>query len=161
MKSPEETSPTTSITPERLEQAINDLLRRKSFSSETRQAFTELVETLDLKKEAPEHEPLSGTELRGRRDFLPRFRGEPANDSIRQWRQELTDFYVRLDELYANPEYREKFVAMKNGEVIDVDENDLQLAERICQRFPDEVVLITKVTLKPLPVLEVSSPEIR
>jgi hypothetical protein len=78
---------------------------------------------------------------------------------IRKWREELDFFKSVRDRLIADPRYAGRFVAMRNGQVVDSDTDNFRLARRIRGKYPREVVLIAKVTDEE-PIHELPSPEL-
>ncbi len=70
--------------------------------------------------------------------------------------QEQEAFRNMLPELLKN--YESQYVAVHNGQVVDHDKNKLDLAARIYQSLPNEVVLIKQVSSKPDQVIYMRSP---
>lgn len=50
-----------------------------------------------------------------------------------------------------------EFVAIRDGEVIDFDSSEAELAWRVCSKWPDKYVLVRQVLLEE-PVVEMRSP---
>ena len=71
----------------------------------------------------------------------------PEDLDISKWRKELSHFETMRADLYSNPRYRLKFVAIDAGKVVDEDCDKFCLAARIEKRFPGKVVLIAQVRL--------------
>ena len=53
-----------------------------------------------------------------------------------------------------------QYVALRQGVLVDFDENQLNLLLRIEERFPDEVILIRQVSLEPEKIYNIRSPRI-
>lgn len=53
--------------------------------------------------------------------------------------------------------YAGQYVAIHNGELVDVDEDEMALYMRIDERFPDEVILLKRVMTLPEPDLYIPS----
>ncbi len=94
---------------------------------------------------------LGGTE---KRDYEEPRRAEadlPAESMERpdlaEWREQVSRFERLRHELWANEEYRNKYVALLRGEVVDVDVDKFALAVRVAHAFEGEVPLIAKVQL--------------
>ena len=65
--------------------------------------------------------------------------------SIRKdFERELSAMKARLPALVQ--EYGEKYVAIRQGEVVDSDADEAALAMRVCSAYPDDYVLIRQVT---------------
>jgi hypothetical protein len=62
-------------------------------------------------------------------------------------------------ELLADAKYNGKFIAIKNLRIIDVGENEFDLASKLAAELPDEVILIKKVEPKESR-FDLSSPEV-
>ena len=58
--------------------------------------------------------------------------------------------------LYKNPQYRGKFVAIRDRQVVDVADDKIVLYERLVQRFPDHRFVVSQV-LRELPAVSVES----
>ncbi len=71
---------------------------------------------------------------------------------IRLWRAEVQFFERMRKKLWENPEYREKYVAIRQKKIIDVGTNQFDLARKWSKQLPGKIVLITKVELEPPPV---------
>ena len=56
--------------------------------------------------------------------------------------------------------YLGEFVAVYQGELVDHDEDELTLFGRIDKKYPDDIVLMTKVLAGPRPVLRIRSPRL-
>jgi hypothetical protein len=52
------------------------------------------------------------------------------------------------------------FVAFSGGQVLDQDTDEIRLAERVCAAFPDEHILVRKVSRDAQPDVWLSSPEV-
>lgn len=74
------------------------------------------------------------------------------------WNRELAHFKKMKNHLLKDVKYGGKFVAIKEAKIIDSDLDDLRLAKRIDQKYPDEVVLIVKAE-EEFPSIEEPSPE--
>lgn len=55
-------------------------------------------------------------------------------------------------------QYRNQYVAIHQGVVVDHAPDEIELVERVHARYPDQVVLIRKVGLLPLELLQIRSP---
>jgi hypothetical protein len=80
--------------------------------------------------------------------------------NIIQLEKERSAFLVMKTKLLANPEYREKYVAILQGKVIDSDAKLADLAKRVYAEHGYLPILMTKVTSK-IRKFENSSPETR
>lgn len=81
------------------------------------------------------------------------------SSDIREWENELIFFNSIRKELFNDKTYKDKFVAIKNSKVIDLDLNNFRLVKRINKKYPNEVVLVVKVQVG-FPVAEIPSPEV-
>jgi hypothetical protein len=72
--------------------------------------------------------------------------------------QEQAAFRQMLPELLR--QYKDQYVAICRGEVIDHDSNQVALVVRLDQTHPDDVVLVKLVTDKPDRVLRMPSPRL-
>lgn len=61
------------------------------------------------------------------------------------WSREVAHFRALLPKLLADAAYRNKFVAIKDGRVVDVDESRPAVAARLYERYPGEVVFVGRV----------------
>jgi hypothetical protein len=77
---------------------------------------------------------------------------------VKKWEQEVSSFRSMRRKLLKNPVYSGKFVAIKNGEVVDCDSDKFALAKRVNTRYPKQVVAIAKVSEEE-PRAEMPSPE--
>jgi hypothetical protein len=87
-------------------------------------------------------------------------KGHTAKDAeVRAWRTEVRYFDSMRQKLWRKPEYRGKFVAVRQKEIVDMDQDRFVLYRRVRERFPGEVVLIEQVEIEPrkieLPGLEI------
>jgi len=83
----------------------------------------------------------------------PRFSVHPQHAKMRQ----EVDYFDRHLELLWQ-QYPTLFVAVHHQQVIDSDKNVLDLVRRIRNTYPNETILIRKVTGKPVPELRFRSP---
>lgn len=60
-------------------------------------------------------------------------------------KKELNHFESIAKDLLQDPKYREKFIAIKNQEIIGLGDDELDLVEQVQLKFPDQVILVTKV----------------
>lgn len=69
----------------------------------------------------------------------------------------------RYREMHAElrAKYADKFIAMRDGEVIDHDTALLELCQRIRARYGNEPILITQVTSEPIRRFRIRSPRLR
>jgi hypothetical protein len=69
----------------------------------------------------------------------------PQEISNRQaFERELSAMKAKLPALVQ--EYGEKYVAIREGEVVDSDTEEAALAMRVCSAYPDDYVLVRQVT---------------
>jgi len=68
---------------------------------------------------------------------------DPETSKANAFARELEAFHRLLPDLLKGREGY--YVAMRDGLVIDQDANDIQLAERVCLKYPDDYVLVRKV----------------
>jgi hypothetical protein len=86
--------------------------------------------------------------------------GSAAGDpSTRKWAEAVERFRAAKPALLADPRYRERHVAMKNGRVVDSDDDEWALLERVNQTHRGESVLIAHVTATPR-VVHLPSPKV-
>ena len=57
---------------------------------------------------------------------------------------QLNAFKAKLPTLLR--EYGKKYVAMRQGQIVDVDADEVALATRVCREYPDDYVLVRQVT---------------
>nr|MDO8110775.1 hypothetical protein [Candidatus Sigynarchaeota archaeon] len=69
-------------------------------------------------------------------------------DNLKILKMELKRFAKMKQELLQDPRYREKFIAMKNGVILETGDDELDLAEKVQSQFPDQVILVKKVTVE-------------
>ncbi len=72
--------------------------------------------------------------------------------------QEQTAYQTMLPQLLA--QYKNEFVAIYQGKVVDHDTNKIALVVRLDESYPDAVVLVQQVTDKPEKVLRMRSPRL-
>ena len=75
-----------------------------------------------------------------------------------QWDRDKRAFWEMRESLL--PEYQGKYVAVYNGEVVDSDEDDIALAERVYERLGYVPIYCQLVTDGPLPVYRVPGPRV-
>ncbi|MFN0196104.1 MAG: hypothetical protein ACKVT0_05120 [Planctomycetaceae bacterium] len=78
---------------------------------------------------------------------------------IRLWQEDADYFESIRSNLWNDKDYRGKYVALREKEVIDVDDDKFQLARRVMRQYPADVVFVAKVQIESQ-VVEVPSPEI-
>jgi hypothetical protein len=81
---------------------------------------------------------------------------EPPED---KWRREQQAFRRRLPELL--PTYRNKYVAVHNGEVVESGDDKLAVAGRAYARFGYVPIYVGLVTDQPPPLSRIPSPRVR
>jgi len=84
--------------------------------------------------------------------------GESDGDSAKL-AEEAAYFRSIVKRLLNDTKYRDAFVAIKDRKIIDSDQDEMSLVERICQANPNEVVFIGRVAVE-TPTFDVSSPEL-
>ncbi|VAW43363.1 hypothetical protein MNBD_CHLOROFLEXI01-3744 [hydrothermal vent metagenome] len=72
--------------------------------------------------------------------------------------QEQDAFQAMLPELLAK--YKDQYIALHQGEVVDHDVDRVILAARLDKTHPDAVVLVKQVTAQPESVLRMRSPRL-
>ncbi len=73
--------------------------------------------------------------------------------------EEAANLFESMKEsLLADDSYRDKYVALKAGELVDMDADEFTLVERVHREYPDALVFIGHVT-RENPVFEMPSPE--
>lgn len=87
------------------------------------------------------------------------FKPEREDITLTKWDSEVRYFESIRKELLKEKEYRNKFVAIKDKEIIGVDTEKIKLAKRVKRQYPHEVILITRVQ-RGMRVVELPSPEI-
>lgn len=75
-----------------------------------------------------------------------------ADEDLVRWQSELTYFENSKEQLWQNCQYRDKYVAIRRQTVVGVDEDKFQLAKRMAEQFPDDVVFVAKVAEDAPPV---------
>ena len=68
-----------------------------------------------------------------------------ADSEMKKLSEEMAVFKRIKTKMLSDKTYCNKYVAIKNGKVVDFDLNNLKLAQRINRKFPNEVVLLVKV----------------
>lgn len=86
-------------------------------------------------------------------------RSESESTKLQKWREELDYFKSKKAEWLENQEYRDKYIALKDKMIVDSDVDNFDLVRRIRAKYPEEVVLIAKVT-KDVRQLKLRSPKI-
>ena len=76
-----------------------------------------------------------------------------------KWHGELSFFNSTKKDLLENKSFRNKFVAIKDKKLIDVDIDKFRLVKRVSEKHPNGVVLIAKVEMG-VAVAEIPSPEV-
>ncbi len=84
--------------------------------------------------------------------------GESDGDSVKL-AEEAAYFRSIVKRLLNDATYREAFVAIKDQKIIDSDQDEIALVERICQANPDDVVFVGRVAVE-TPTFDMSSPEL-
>ncbi len=84
---------------------------------------------------------------------LPAFYTDPRQPMMEIERQAFITMHPRLVEKFLG-----QYVAIYQGNLIDYDSDELALVDRIQEKYPDEVVLITEVLSNPERVLHFRSP---
>ena len=82
----------------------------------------------------------------------------PRNAAEAKMTQEYVAYQVMHEELLAK--YAGQYVAIHQGQVIDHDESEALLLQRLNQNYPDEVVLMKQVRPGPEPPLRFRSPRL-
>ncbi len=85
--------------------------------------------------------------------------GEERPD-IRKWRDELAFFHRSLSELLEDGRFAGRFVAIRDRQVVDSDDDDVTLVKRMHEKYAGDVVLVAKVE-GARPLAEWPSPELR
>ncbi len=87
---------------------------------------------------------------------------QAGDPDVAKWRAELALFQSIENELAKDEGYAGKYVAFKDGRVIDSDVDEFRLARRIGEGYPGDVVLIAEVGAGiPDVTLELPSVELR
>ena len=73
-------------------------------------------------------------------------RAQPSDITI--WERELAYFKRVKADLLQNARYINKYIAIKQNQIIDSDTDEFKLVRRINKAYPDEVVFIAKVDEK-------------
>jgi hypothetical protein len=79
------------------------------------------------------------------------------SDEQRMAREEAA-YQTMYDEL--KTKYAGEYVAIFNGQLIDHDSNELALLRRLDAQYPDDIVLMRKVSAEPEPDLRMRSPRL-
>lgn len=89
--------------------------------------------------------------------------GKPRHSTmatdVRALRLELKHFMRIKAELLADERYRGRFVAMKDKQIIDVGDDEFDLAIKLGKTHPGAVILIRRVTSENV-VYDLPSPEV-
>jgi len=80
------------------------------------------------------------------------------DEDMRKWRRELEHFKHMKSALWKDKKLRHKFVAIRDGNVVDHDADKFALARRVSETFPGQVVLVMRVQ-RGARVVEMPSPE--
>jgi hypothetical protein len=80
---------------------------------------------------------------------------EDRHDKIRE---ESARYQAQHAELY--PKYEGKVIAMRNGEVIDVGDELVDVYQRIRAKYGEEPILVTKVGPEPVETYVIRSPRL-
>lgn len=82
------------------------------------------------------------------------------DDADMQAWQDDADFFESIrSSLWQDKTYRQKYVAIRQQQVVDVDDDKFGLALRVARQYPADVVFIAQVQ-REAQVVEVPSPEI-
>ena len=79
------------------------------------------------------------------------------SDEQRMAREEAA-YQTMYDEL--KTKYAGEYVAIFNGQLIDHDSDELALLRRLDAQYPDDIVLMRKVSAEPEPDLRMRSPRL-
>ncbi len=75
-----------------------------------------------------------------------------GDEDIQALKSEFNHFVMMRQKLLSDAKYKGKYVAMKNGKILDVGDDEFQLAEKFSVTRPGEVILIKKVVAQDTPV---------
>jgi hypothetical protein len=70
---------------------------------------------------------------------------------VRQWESDASYFDTHKPQLLRK--YRNKYVAIWRGKVVDTDEDRVALTERVYSRYGYKPIFFAEVTAKPKPVI--------
>jgi predicted transcriptional regulator len=82
----------------------------------------------------------------------------PVHPQRTQMQREEAAFDAMREALLAT--YPGQFVAIRNGQVVDHDAQELDLLQRVRMHHPDQLVLVREVTPTPPPPLQFRSPRL-
>ncbi len=85
--------------------------------------------------------------------------GEDEDPDMKKWRQELAFFREHRLEMLRDAKSTGRFVAVRNGRIVDSDDDDFALVKRARKAYPGEVVLVVRADGS-VPTVELPSPEI-
>lgn len=78
---------------------------------------------------------------------------------MQSWRDDADYFESMRLSLCKDEAYRGKYIALRQQDIIDSDDDKFALVQRVRQQLPDDVVFVAKVQMETA-VVEVPSPEI-
>jgi hypothetical protein len=81
---------------------------------------------------------------------------KPKGFLLKKWEKQVNYFENNKNELLQK--YKNKFVAIKDENVVGAADDKFLLAERISKKYPDDIVLIIEVKDE-IPFVEISTPE--
>lgn len=96
--------------------------------------------------------------IMGDTDVLPAPEIEPAKRELSKWERERTAFWRSLPSLLSR--YRGRYVAIHDGEVVDDDAQEIELALRVYKRFKYVPIYVGRVSDEPSHPLRVPSPRL-
>ena len=86
--------------------------------------------------------------------------GKTATDAqMAAWTEERARFQRILPDLWRDERYRNRYVAVRQGEVVDADDDKMALARRLVRRFPRQSVFVGAVRRQQREA-EMPSPEV-
>ena len=91
-------------------------------------------------------------------EVLPAPELEPFVDGMSKWEQERSAYWRLLPTLVS--EYRDQYVAIHEGQVVDSGASQVELALRVYRRFGYVPIYVGLVSDEPLRMLRVPTPRI-
>jgi hypothetical protein len=102
-----------------------------------------------------QQEPVESVLVNTLRSAFPTW---PVHPQREQMQREEAAFEAMREQLFVT--HPGKYVAVQHGKVVDQDERELDLLQRVQARFPDQLVIVREVTPAPPPPLHFRSPRL-
>jgi hypothetical protein len=86
------------------------------------------------------------------------FNGMPDNPENEAMEREMAAYQTMHPQLLS--QYKNQYVAILDGRLVDHDTNQLALVKRRLQKYPNQTVLITQVRPEPIRTIQIRSPRL-